>query len=205
MGGAGLRCRVPGSVRHQPDRGSENPCRLAPRQWAAAAGPRSRASSDLRPRCGNEENDHLAGPPKNRAQSTAEAKNGRVVVWSVQKQVDEQTGGDQAERDAVSTVSEGEILALAAGSRADVGQTVAGFPEGAGPNAGRYQLDRRKESPKPLDELPDSFLEQRVLLMVVCIPCIPAADQGPSVARFPSVKVGAGGFPNQTVIRPACR
>src|SRR5580698_9591056 len=68
-------------------------------------------------------------PPNSRVESTPEAKNGRVRVRSPEKQVDDQTSGDLAERDSVSAVSEREVFVRTSRLCSDKGQTVGRFAE----------------------------------------------------------------------------
>src|SRR5258706_2362264 len=72
---------------------------------------------------------------------TVKTKYAQLGIWTIQKDVADNFGGDEAESDAVAAIAEGEEAEGEFFVGADVGQAVFGFAEDAGPGAVGLYLD----------------------------------------------------------------
>src|SRR5579862_5933463 len=111
--------------------------------------------------------------------------------------------GKQAERDAIAAIAEREIAMGEFTHRANVGQSIVGLGECAGPGIGWFDFQIWKELAEFFHEFLGFGNDEGIALFGIDDVFIFAAQNCAIVLRGAEIKIWADAFPNQAALWPA--
>jgi len=136
------------------------------------------------------------------APSAAETEQVGIAICPADEIVPEDLGGDDAEGDAIPTVTQRKTDVRKSGMDTDVGKAVFRFAESACPCVSYFQWPIRKQSPEFFHQGSGLLRNQRIPALRIHEVFVFAADDDTPFGGGPQIEIRRAAFPNEALVMP---
>ena len=138
-----------------------------------------------------------------RAPSATETEQVGIAICPAEEIVPDDLAGDDAESDAIPTVTQRKIGVRKPGMDTDVGKAVFRFAESACPGISNFQWPIWKQSPKLFHQGSGLLRNQRVTALRIDEVFVFAADDDSAFGGGPQIEIRCAAFSNEALLMPS--